>query len=221
MRTIQWSGFLHTCGAHSAAVPAARSQGHTGTHKWTKDQVKQPDSYPRALLSSPFPGSPRGKAPQRRNKDITRGEHKLQGSTHGRLSPSHLLDFSSLPLRAFPLIEKSWNIKRKKIEVKWFRIFQMITARKKNGESGIDRDQTVTYFNSENANKKSGNSSLNMPDFKIIHVTAIIKISRQAIQLPPRSENSCIKSWAWRPVLNHYLSLGTLLRAVSRADDLI
>ena len=61
----------------------------------------------------------------------------------------------------------------------------MITARKKKGESGIDRDQTVTYFNSENANQKSGNSSLNKPDFKIIHMTAMIKISQQAIQLPP------------------------------------
>ena len=88
-----------------------------------------------------------------------------------------------------------------------FRIFQMITARKKKkGESGIDHDQTVTYFNSENANKKSGNSSLNMPDVNTIHVTAMIKISRQAIQLPP---------W-FRKQLYKKLSMETSAEAVSK-----
>ena len=57
------------------------------------------------------------------------------------LSPSHLLDFSSLPLRVFPLIE----IYKKK-QVKSFKIFQEITAQKKKGESGIDHDQIVTYL---------------------------------------------------------------------------
>ena len=58
------------------------------------------------------------------------------------LSPSHLLDFSSLPLRVFPLIE----IYKKK-QVKSFKIFQVITAqKKKKGESGIDHDQIVTYL---------------------------------------------------------------------------
>lgn len=54
-------------------------------------------------------------------------------------------------------------------------------------------DQTVTYFNSENADQESGNSRLNRHHLKTTRVTAMIKVSRQTIQLPPRFREQLYK----------------------------
>lgn len=76
-------------------------------------------------------------------------------------------------------------------------------------------DQTVMYFNSANADQASGNSRSNRQHLKTTRATAMIKISRQTIQLPPRCREQLYKKLSMEAMLSHYLSLGTLLRTVS------
>lgn len=165
---------------------AARSQGHTDARVNKRpSQATWLQSQGSSLRPPPGLTQRKGTSEEEQGHHTGWTQTRERSSTHGMLSPSHLLDFSSLPLRVFPLIEKSHrNISKKKKQVKSFKIFQVITAQKKKRREWHWPWSDCHIFN-KNANQESGNSSLNMPDLKTIHVTTMIKISQQAIQLSP------------------------------------